>query len=91
MIDENINVAVIGAGFVGPVHVEALKRLGVNITGILGVDERESSQAAESLNLPKAYKWPIRDSVDAPGVFWWCFQVLIFDQLRFFSKIRPTP
>ncbi|MEI6782216.1 MAG: hypothetical protein WCQ21_14985, partial [Verrucomicrobiota bacterium] len=23
-------------------------------------------------------QWPIGDSVDAPGVSWWCFQVLIF-------------
>ena len=53
---KNINVAVIGAGFIGPVHVEGLRRLGVNLNGILGVDARESSQAAESLNLPRAYR-----------------------------------
>ena len=35
---KNIGVAVAGAGFIGPVHVEALKRVGVTITGILGVD-----------------------------------------------------
>ena len=32
----NIRTAVVGAGFIGPVHVEALRRLGVTITGILG-------------------------------------------------------
>jgi predicted dehydrogenase len=53
---KDINVAVIGAGFIGPVHVEGLRRLGVNITGILGVDARESSQAAANLNLPRAYR-----------------------------------
>jgi len=51
-----IGVAVIGAGFIGPVHVEALRRLGVNIRGILGVDEAESQKAAGALHLPKAYK-----------------------------------
>jgi len=51
-----IGVAVLGAGFIGPVHVEALRRLGVSVAGILGVDEEESQQAAESLHLPKAYK-----------------------------------
>ena len=50
-----IGTAVIGAGFIGPVHVEGLRRLGVNITGILGVDEAESKKAAAALHLPKAY------------------------------------
>ncbi|HPA19088.1 MAG TPA: Gfo/Idh/MocA family oxidoreductase [Verrucomicrobiae bacterium] len=49
-------VAVIGAGFIGPVHVEGLKRAGVGIAGILGVDDAESKRAAESLGLPKAYR-----------------------------------
>ena len=51
----NIGTAVIGAGFIGPVHVEALRRLGVRITGILGVDEAESKKAQKALHLPKAY------------------------------------
>ncbi len=51
----DIGVAVVGAGFIGPVHVEALRRLGIRVTGILGVDEEESWAAAESLGLPKAY------------------------------------
>lgn len=50
-----ISTAVVGAGFIGPVHVEALRRLGVNITGILGFDERESQRAQAALGLPKAY------------------------------------
>ena len=52
---KDIGVAVIGAGFIGPVHVEALKRVGVTITGILGVDDAESNRAAASLELPRAY------------------------------------
>ena len=52
----NIGVAVIGAGFIGPVHVEALRRLGVDIRGICGVDEAESKKAKKALGLPKAYK-----------------------------------
>ena len=52
----NIGVAVIGAGFIGPVHVEALKRVGVKVTGILGVDEAESKSAAEAMGLPRAYE-----------------------------------
>lgn len=49
-------VAMVGAGFIGPVHVEALKRLNIPVTGILGVDDAESERAAATLNLPKAYK-----------------------------------
>jgi predicted dehydrogenase len=51
----DIGVGVVGAGFIGPVHVEGLKRAGLHIAGILGVDEAESKQAAESLGLPRAY------------------------------------
>jgi len=47
--------ALIGAGFIGPVHAEGLKRLNIPITGILGVSDRESRQAALDLGLPKAY------------------------------------
>ena len=52
----NIGTAVVGAGFIGPVHVEALRRLGVTVTGILGCDQAESQSAKESLGLPKAYQ-----------------------------------
>ncbi len=51
-----INVAVVGAVFIGPVHVEALKRLGIPVAGILGVDATESRSAKEKLNLIKAYE-----------------------------------
>lgn len=51
----NTGVAVVGAGFIGPVHVEALRRLGLPIRGILGCDAAESQRAMASLGLPKAY------------------------------------
>ena len=51
-----IGVAVVGAGFIGPVHVEALRRAGQRVVGILGVDENESRSAAEKLSIPKAYR-----------------------------------
>lgn len=51
----DIGVAVIGAGFMGPTHVEALRRLNINVVGILGVDEAESRQAAQKLGLGKAF------------------------------------
>ncbi len=52
---QNIQVAVVGAGFIVPVHVEALRRLGIQVTGILGRDQAESDSACQSLGLPRAY------------------------------------
>lgn len=52
----HLGAAVVGAGFIGPVHVEALQRLGITVTGILGCDRAESQSAKESLGLPKAYE-----------------------------------
>ena len=49
------SAAVVGAGFIGPVHVEGLRRAGVPVTGILGVDAAESARAAAALGLPRAY------------------------------------
>ena len=51
----DIGAAVIGAGFIGPVHVEALQRLGVPVVGILGATPEEARGAADKLGLPKAY------------------------------------
>jgi predicted dehydrogenase len=52
----NLYAAVVGAGFIGPVHAEALKRIGVQIQGILGVSDEESKTAAARLGLAKAYR-----------------------------------
>jgi len=51
----DINVVVAGTGFIGPVHVEALKRLGVNIIGIMGSSKEKSELARKTLGLKKAY------------------------------------
>ncbi|MBN2452169.1 MAG: Gfo/Idh/MocA family oxidoreductase [Lentisphaeria bacterium] len=47
-----MRVAVVGAGFIGPVHVEALRRVPVEVAGILGCDRRESERAGQALGLP---------------------------------------
>ena len=62
-----IGTAVVGAGFIGPVHVEALRRLGIRICGILGCDEDESKRAREALGLPKAYA-DLDEVLDDPNV-----------------------
>jgi predicted dehydrogenase len=49
-------VAVVGTGFIGPVHVEALRRLNIEVKGILGSSPEKSERAAKSLGLAVGYK-----------------------------------
>jgi predicted dehydrogenase len=52
----DISAAVIGSGFIGTVHVEALRRIGVRVAGLLqSSPERGVARAAE-LGLPGAYR-----------------------------------
>jgi predicted dehydrogenase len=51
----NKTAAVTGTGFIGPVHVEALRRLGIRVKGILGSSPAKSERAAEQLGLAKGY------------------------------------
>lgn len=48
-------VAVVGSGFIGPVHVEALRRLGINLAGILAADAEKTHEAAQRLRLDVEY------------------------------------
>lgn len=52
----SFTAAVVGTGFIGPVHVEALGRAGVKVAGIMGSTPEKSRQAAERLGLPRAYE-----------------------------------
>ena len=47
--------AVIGAGFVGKAHIEALRRLPVRVRGTLVSSEKRSSAAAQALGLERGY------------------------------------
>src|SRR5579871_4463202 len=51
----HLGVAIIGTGFMGAVHAEALKRVGVTLTGILGSSAEKSEAAAERLGVPRVY------------------------------------
>ncbi len=51
----DIGVAVIGTGFMGRVHVEALRRVGVTICGILGSSAEKSRMAAAEFGFPRGY------------------------------------
>ncbi|PZA06300.1 MULTISPECIES: Gfo/Idh/MocA family protein [unclassified Meiothermus] len=50
-----IKVGIVGTGFIGPVHVEALRRIGVEVKGVLGSSPEKSRRAAEYLGLEQGY------------------------------------
>lgn len=52
----DITAAVIGAGFIGPVHVEGLRRVGIRVKGIAGISPEEAQRAAATLGLSHAYR-----------------------------------
>lgn len=53
---QQLTAAVIGTGFIGPVHVEGLIRAGVQVAGILGSSAEKSRAAARQLRLPQSYE-----------------------------------
>jgi predicted dehydrogenase len=54
-MERSIGVAVVGTGFMGPAHTEALRRLGLAVIGILGSTPEKSRRAAAALRLGKGY------------------------------------
>lgn len=52
---DTISAAVIGTGFIGTVHLGALRRLGVPVTGVLGSSAARGAERAQSLGVPRAY------------------------------------
>jgi len=62
-----IRAAVIGTGFIGPAHVEALRRVGVEVIGIAGSSPERARPKAEALGVPKVYAdW--RELIADPAV-----------------------
>jgi predicted dehydrogenase len=62
-----LTVVVVGTGFIGPVHVEGLRRAGVHVGGIVGSTPEKSHRAAERLGLPGTYA-TFDDVLAAPAV-----------------------
>ncbi|MFK8112646.1 MAG: Gfo/Idh/MocA family protein [Rubripirellula sp.] len=50
-----LTAAVIGTGFIGPVHVEGLRRAGISVAGVLGSTPEKSQSAADAMQIPQAY------------------------------------
>jgi predicted dehydrogenase len=62
-----IGAAVIGTGFIGTVHVEALRRIGVQVRGVLGSTPERGAARAEALGVAKAYR-SLDELLDDPSV-----------------------
>jgi predicted dehydrogenase len=48
-------VALIGGGFIGPVHVEALRRIGIEVVGLLGSTPERARPLADRLGIRRVY------------------------------------
>jgi predicted dehydrogenase len=55
-----IKAGVVGIGFIGVAHVEALRRLGIDVVGVVGSTPERARAKAESTGLP-----PVYESVEA--------------------------
>ena len=55
-----ITAGVVGVGFIGVAHIEALRRLGIDVAGVVGSSPERGRAKAEAADLPDVY-----DSVEA--------------------------
>jgi predicted dehydrogenase len=51
----DIRAAVAGVGFIGVAHVEALRRIGVDVVGVVGSSPDRARTKAAAANLPRVY------------------------------------
>ncbi|MDQ3937130.1 MAG: Gfo/Idh/MocA family oxidoreductase, partial [Chloroflexota bacterium] len=51
----DVKAAVIGSGFIGTVHIEALRRIGVQLHGLLGSTAERGERRAAQLGIGRAY------------------------------------
>jgi predicted dehydrogenase len=55
MNNSSFVIGVAGTGFIGPAHIEALRRLGLHVKGIAGSSAERAQPKAEALHLPHVY------------------------------------
>lgn len=53
--DTPIKVGIAGTGFIGPAHLEGLRRINIEVVGLAEVDEATAVRKARELGIPKAY------------------------------------
>ena len=64
----SLRAGVIGTGFIAPVHIEAIRRLGVEVTAVCGSTESARATAAK-WNIPEVYgDYDYRAMLASPNV-----------------------
>jgi predicted dehydrogenase len=63
----DVGAAVIGTGFIGTVHVEQLRRIGVQVRGVLGSTPERGVERARALGVDRAYP-SLEAILDDPSV-----------------------
>lgn len=54
--NKDLKVGVVGAGFIGPAHIEALRRLSIEVVGMCDATPELATEKAKDLRLSKAYE-----------------------------------
>src|SRR4051794_15941571 len=67
VLSERYRAALIGGGFIGPVHAEALRRIGVEVAGLLDLTPDLARASAAKLGVTKVYD-TLDDLVADPSV-----------------------
>src|SRR4029450_6078 len=52
---QTIGVGVAGTGFIGPAHIEGLRRNGIQVIGLLGSSKDKTEPKAAELGIPRVY------------------------------------
>lgn len=64
----HLSAGLIGTGFIGPVHVEALKRLGVKVSAVCG-STQAATDMAEKWGIPEVYgDYDYKGLIESPNV-----------------------
>lgn len=64
---KTLKAGVVGTGFIGPVHVEALRRLGVEVVGIVGSTPENGAARAKAMRLPRSFD-TLAELLAVPGL-----------------------
>ena len=56
LIKQNIGVGVVGTGFIGPAHVEGVRRTGIQVLGLVGNTLETAKVKAAEMNIPRVYE-----------------------------------
>ena len=55
MNKQTIGVGVIGTGYIGPAHIEGLRRNGIPVLGLMGSKKEKTEKMAIELGIPRVY------------------------------------